>query len=58
MVMELGDGEVIGDLDLETLFEGGCKLFLSSESSRVLLRRSIAFCPGFQVAGADNELPQ
>ena len=58
MVMEFGDVEVNGDLDLEALLEGGCELFSSSGSSRVLLRRSIAFCLGFQVTGADNKISQ
>ena len=39
-VMEFGDGEVMGELDLEIL---GCGLFSSSESLWVLLGGSIAF---------------
>ncbi len=42
-----GGGKVIGELDLETLFEGGCRLFSSLESLRGLLRDSIAICSGF-----------
>ena len=56
MVMEFGYGEAIEGLGLETLFEGGCRLFSSSESSRVLLRQSIAFAFGFGFAGAENKI--